>query len=99
MKRILTLTLLSTLYGCGGEQNVVKEVEIQKVEVPVAVCSIIERPIRPELNISKMTEKTSDENMVKSLMADMNTLVWYSKSLEYIIDNTNENCKKIIKSK
>lgn len=85
MVRIILLSIL--LAGCATQQP---QIEIQEVKVAVTQKVVIEKPDRPTLAISVLTDNSLSSDVVKAYAATVEQLLGYSKELESIIDAYNK---------
>lgn len=102
-KLLLTLCMVFTLCGCGGEKGYVETVGYRPL--------IVKPEHRPELyvipalmqayddetgimNYSLAAEKVTAEHMQAHLEAQ-HALGWYIRALEMLIDGYNEDAKKL----
>lgn len=95
LSNAIIILSVSFLFGCTQPKQIVKEVEPVEVKIPVPSCVILSTPPKPLLNVLKVTDTTSQEELVKYYAADLKTLIWYSNSLERIIETSNSECVKI----
>lgn len=81
------LIIMFCLSGCSSKDS---EIKIERVEVPVYSCPIIDIPERPILALERISKASKDAEVMKAYGRTVDQLLNYSDVLIGVIKKQNE---------